>query len=77
MHDGKNPDFFLHHGFLCVRKMTDRSSTQQRKQSFEDHDGCVDEETGDVGFHPPLKFIEESDSQFNYGTLRAKRLAYV
>ncbi|KAJ9708699.1 hypothetical protein PVL29_000627 [Vitis rotundifolia] len=53
--------------------MTDRSSTQQRKQSFEDHDGCVDEETGDVGFHPPLKSIEESDSQFIYSPLRAKR----
>lgn len=51
----------------------DRSSTQQRKQSFEDHDGCVDEETGDVGFHPPLKSIEESDSQFIYSPLRAKR----
>ena len=55
--------------------MTDRSSTQQRKQSFEDHDGCVDEETGDVGFlHPPLKSIEESDSQFIYSPIRAKRL---
>lgn len=51
----------------------DRSSTQQRKQSFEDHDGCVDEETGDVGFHPPLKSIEESDSRFIYSPLRAKR----
>lgn len=57
--------------------MTDRSSTQQRKQSFEDHDGCVDEETGDVGFHPPLKSIEESDSRFIYSPLRAKRLAYM
>ncbi|RVW74308.1 putative Myb family transcription factor [Vitis vinifera] len=45
---------------------------QQRKQSFEDHDGCVDEETGDVGFHPPLKSIEESDSRFIYSPLRAK-----
>lgn len=65
--------------FCVLLKGGDRSSTEQRKQSFEDHDGCVDEETGDVGFHPPLKSIEESsDSPFIYSTsFHAKRLAYL
>ncbi|XVE74590.1 hypothetical protein DITRI_Ditri12bG0029600 [Diplodiscus trichospermus] len=41
----------------------DGSSTHQRKQSFENHDGCVDE----------VKPIEESDSHLIYGPLTSKR----
>ncbi|THF97778.1 hypothetical protein TEA_009507 [Camellia sinensis var. sinensis] len=47
----------------------DRSSNQQRKQSFEDHyddDGCVDQENEVCCYHPSLKPIEESDSHFIY-----------
>ncbi|KAK9277638.1 hypothetical protein L1049_007184 [Liquidambar formosana] len=45
----------------------ERSSTQQRKPSFEDHDGVVDEEN-DMGFHPSSKPTEESDSLFIYSS---------
>ncbi|KAL7000692.1 hypothetical protein U1Q18_001845 [Sarracenia purpurea var. burkii] len=46
----------------------DRTSNQQRKQSFEDHhDGCVDQGS-DLGYHPSLKPSEESDSHLNYST---------
>jgi hypothetical protein len=51
--------------------MADRGSTQQRKQSFEDHDddGFVDE-VNDVGFHPLSKLIgKELDSHFSYSPL--------
>ncbi|KAF2316645.1 hypothetical protein GH714_041986 [Hevea brasiliensis] len=41
----------------------DRSSTHQRRKSFEEHDGCVNE----------VKPIEESDSHFNYSTTPSKR----
>jgi hypothetical protein len=54
--------------------MADRGSTQQRKQSFEDHhdDGFVDE-VNDVGLHPLSKLIgKESDSHFNYSPLPRK-----
>ncbi len=57
--------------------MADRGSTQQRKQSFEDHDddGFVDE-VNDVGFHPLSKLIgKESDSHFSYSPLPRKRSA--
>ncbi|XP_057961794.1 myb family transcription factor MOF1-like [Malania oleifera] len=43
----------------------EKSSTQQRKQTFEDHDGCVE---NDGGFHPSMNPIEESDSQLIYST---------
>ncbi|KAJ0038541.1 hypothetical protein Pint_22556 [Pistacia integerrima] len=49
------------------------SSTQQRRQSFEHHDGCVDEEN-DMGFqHPSSEPIKESDSQCIYTTQPSKR----
>lgn len=44
-----------------------RSSTHQRRQSFEEHDGCVDE-VNDMGFPPSSKPIQESDSLFTYST---------
>ncbi|KAK2974071.1 hypothetical protein RJ640_013580 [Escallonia rubra] len=46
----------------------ERSDTSilKREKSVEDHrDGCVDQENG-VGYHPSLKPIQESDSQFIY-----------
>ncbi|XWS64015.1 hypothetical protein CRYUN_Cryun06bG0150500 [Craigia yunnanensis] len=52
--------------------MADRSSTHQRKQSFENHDGCVDE-VNDMGFHSTSKPIEESDSHLIYSPLHSKR----
>lgn len=56
--------------------VTDRSCTQPRKQSFEEHDdGCLDEVNG-VSFYPSSKSIRESDSQLIYSTpRRSKRLA--
>uniref|UniRef100_A0A2N9IMG5 Uncharacterized protein n=1 Tax=Fagus sylvatica TaxID=28930 RepID=A0A2N9IMG5_FAGSY len=56
---------------LPIDGESDRGSTQQRKQSFEDHDddGFVDE-VNDVGFHPLSKLIgKESDSHFSYSPL--------
>ncbi|XWS69428.1 hypothetical protein CRYUN_Cryun04dG0178200 [Craigia yunnanensis] len=50
----------------------DRISTHQRKQSFENHDGCVDE-VNDMGFHSTSKPIEESDSHLIYSPLLSKR----
>ncbi|XWS34396.1 hypothetical protein CRYUN_Cryun21dG0035300 [Craigia yunnanensis] len=50
----------------------DRSSTHQRRQSFENHDGCVDE-VNDMGFHSTSKPIEESDSHLIYSPLPSKR----
>ncbi|XP_062153524.1 myb family transcription factor MOF1-like [Alnus glutinosa] len=57
------------------RQVTDKNSTQQRKQPFEEHDdGCVDEEN-DVGFYPSSKPIEkESDSHLiSYSPVPPKR----
>ncbi|XP_022726446.1 putative Myb family transcription factor At1g14600 isoform X2 [Durio zibethinus] len=50
----------------------DRSSTHRRKQSFESHDGCVDE-VNDMGFHSTSKPIEESDSNLIHSPLPSKR----
>ncbi|XVF02957.1 hypothetical protein REPUB_Repub04eG0219000 [Reevesia pubescens] len=50
----------------------DRSSTHQRRRSFENHDGCVDE-GNDMGFHSTSKPIEESDSHLIYSPLPSKR----
>ncbi|XP_044488770.1 myb family transcription factor MOF1-like [Mangifera indica] len=51
----------------------DKSSTQQRRQSFEHHDGCVDEEN-DMGFqHPSSEPIKESDSSRIYTSQPSKR----
>ncbi|XVE91888.1 hypothetical protein REPUB_Repub01dG0050100 [Reevesia pubescens] len=50
----------------------DRSSTHQRRQSFENHDGCVNE-VNDMGFHSTSKPIEESDSQLIRSPLPSKR----
>jgi hypothetical protein len=64
-------------GYCRMIRMEDRGSTQQRKQSFEDHDddGFVDE-VNDVGLHPLSKLIgKESDSHFSYSPLPRKRSA--
>ncbi|XP_022775706.1 putative Myb family transcription factor At1g14600 [Durio zibethinus] len=50
----------------------ERSSTHRRRQSFENHDGCVDE-VNDMGFNSTSKTIEESDSHLIYGPLSSKR----
>ncbi|XP_010270741.1 PREDICTED: putative Myb family transcription factor At1g14600 [Nelumbo nucifera] len=50
----------------------DMHSNQQRKHSFDRHDGCVDEEN-DGGFFSSSKPIQDSDSQFIYGPLPPKR----
>ncbi|KAL5760711.1 hypothetical protein ACOSP7_019209 [Xanthoceras sorbifolium] len=52
----------------------EKSSTQQRRQSFEQHDGYVDE-VNDMGFRQPSSEpIKESDSQCIYSTpLPSKR----
>ncbi|KAI9169222.1 hypothetical protein LWI28_009076 [Acer negundo] len=53
----------------------EKSSTQQRRQSFEQHDGCVDEVNHEMGFRQPSSEpIKESDSQCIYNTpLPSKR----
>ncbi|XP_022734655.1 putative Myb family transcription factor At1g14600 [Durio zibethinus] len=51
----------------------DRGSTHQRRQSFENHDGCVDE-VNCIGFHSTSKPIEESDSHLTYCPLPSKRI---
>ncbi|KAJ4974531.1 hypothetical protein NE237_007705 [Protea cynaroides] len=50
----------------------DMHSSQQRKHSFNDHHGCVDEKN-DVGFLPSSKLVKDSDSQFIYNHLPRKR----
>ncbi|XP_007045387.2 PREDICTED: uncharacterized protein LOC18609950 [Theobroma cacao] len=50
----------------------DRSSTHQRRQSFENHDGCVDE-VSDLVFHSTSKPLEESDSHLIYSPPPSKR----
>ena len=49
----------------CSLSWTEKSSTQQRRQSFEQHDdGCVDEVNHEMGFRQPSSEpIKESDSQ--------------
>lgn len=57
------------------QQVTDRSCTQPRKQSFEEHDdGCLDEVNG-VSFYPSSKSIRESDSQLIYSTPRRSKRA--
>ncbi|TYH88296.1 hypothetical protein ES332_D01G177900v1 [Gossypium tomentosum] len=51
----------------------DRSSTHQRRQSFEKHDGCVDDVIDIMGFHSTSKPIEESDSHLIHSPLPSKR----
>lgn len=51
----------------------DRSSTHQRRQSFEKHDGCVDDVNDIMGFHSTSKPIEESDSHLIHSPLPSKR----
>ncbi|KAA3466290.1 myb family transcription factor APL [Gossypium australe] len=51
---------------------TDRSSTHQRRQSFEKHDGCVDDVNDIMGFHSTSKPIEESDSHLIHSPLPSK-----
>ncbi|KAG8503478.1 hypothetical protein CXB51_001458 [Gossypium anomalum] len=51
----------------------DRSSTHQRRQSFEKHDGCVDDVNDIMGFHSTSKPIEESDSHLIHSPLPLKR----
>ncbi|XP_042501106.1 myb family transcription factor MOF1-like [Macadamia integrifolia] len=51
----------------------DMHSTQQRKHSFDDHDGCNEDEKNDVGFLQSSFPIKDSDSQFIYGSLPPKR----
>ncbi|XP_008220974.1 PREDICTED: putative Myb family transcription factor At1g14600 [Prunus mume] len=57
------------------QQVTDRSCTQPRKQSFEEHDdGCLDEVNG-VSFYPSSKSIRESDSQLIYSAPRRSKRA--
>ncbi|KAK2635649.1 hypothetical protein Ddye_030441 [Dipteronia dyeriana] len=53
----------------------EKSSTQQRRLSFEQHDGCADEVNHEMGFRQPSSEpIKESDSQCIYTTpLPSKR----
>ncbi|PPS03469.1 hypothetical protein GOBAR_AA17194 [Gossypium barbadense] len=51
----------------------DRSSTHQRRQSFEKHDGCVDDVNVIMGFHSTSKPIEESDSHLIHSPVPSKR----
>ncbi|KAF8389619.1 hypothetical protein HHK36_024138 [Tetracentron sinense] len=54
------------------RQATDMHSTEQGKHSFDDHDGCLDEEN-DVEFQPSSRPFKDSDSQFIYSHLPQKR----
>jgi len=61
-------DIFLYaFGFMLLgwSLWTDRSSTQQKRRSFDDHDECVED----------VKPIEESDSHLMYGPFSSKRSA--
>ncbi|KAJ0094817.1 hypothetical protein Patl1_15703 [Pistacia atlantica] len=68
-----HPQKNLYSTCIFSLQMADKSSTQQGRQSFEHHDGCVDEEN-DMGFqHPSSEPIKESDSQCIYTTQPSKR----
>ncbi|KAJ1440344.1 SANT/Myb domain [Sesbania bispinosa] len=52
----------------------DRTSTQQKKQSFQEHDDGCGDEVNDVGVHSCFKPIaKESDSLFSYSNFPSKR----
>ncbi|XP_027362484.1 two-component response regulator ARR2-like [Abrus precatorius] len=52
----------------------DRTSTQHRKQSFQEHDNGYVDEVNDVGVHPCLKPTgKESDSLFSCSNFSPKR----
>ncbi|KAE8730060.1 putative Myb family transcription factor [Hibiscus syriacus] len=53
----------------------DRSSNHQRRQSLENHDGCVDEVNDHKGFHSASNPIEEEESDSHYGSLRSSKRA--